>query len=69
MSIDESGLPPFIVERTEGSVVLRPDEPLYVDELGDRFEVRAVGWNDDGTRTVTKVQFGENDHEMAEALS
>jgi hypothetical protein len=58
VDIDEAVLPPLTVERTEGSVVLRPDEPLYVDELGGRVEVRAVSRSDNDVRTITKVQLG-----------
>lgn len=52
----ETSLPSLTVERTDGSVILRPDSPMFIDELGSRFEVRAVSRNDNGVRTTTKVQ-------------
>lgn len=69
VGVDKSGLPPLSVERTEGSVILRPDEPMFVDELNRRFKVRAVSRNDNGVRTTTKVDVQDGDQESAETRS
>jgi len=47
-SVEPSDLPPLSVERTDNSVALRPDEPLFGWKQGTRFRIRAVSRSDNG---------------------
>ena len=51
--VDESGLPSLSVERTDTSVILRPDAPMFTVDCGTRFHVRAVSRNDNGTNVTS----------------
>lgn len=61
--VDPSDLPALSVERTDRSVLLRPDEPLFGVKQGTRFRIRAVSWGDTG---VVSTGLRHAPHEASE---
>jgi hypothetical protein len=51
VGVEPSKLPSLSIERTDNSLLVRPDVPTFAIEQGTRYEVRAVSHSDTGVRS------------------
>jgi hypothetical protein len=52
VGVEPSELPSLSVERTDTSILVRPDVPVYSLKEGTRYEVRAVSHSDTGVNST-----------------
>jgi hypothetical protein len=52
VGVEPSELPALSVERTDNSLLVRPDVPVYASKEGSRYGVRAVSHSDTGVNST-----------------
>ena len=52
VGVEPSSLPSLSVERSNASVLVRPDSPVFAIKEGTRFKVRAVSHSDTGVNST-----------------